>query len=173
MRPLAITRLAILVSAHMASGQQTTTTDCTLNSNTAHCTSDSTNYAAQQQRAYEQGQQAGQALGQGIGVAMQAHAFDKNLRKYCAAHPGENWNYYSRVDGHVMSSGHCPSDDEKGVAAANDFMSRHKDFKPGETNSQVMTKYLETHNLDPREERSFERAYKDLKNTGQLDLYAK
>lgn len=163
----------LLLSMHIAYGQQTTTTDCTLYDTTAHCTSNTTDTGVQQQRQFEQGQQAGRAVGEGIATAMQAHAFNKDLKKYCAAHPGQDWNYYSRADGHVLSSGHCPSDEEKALVAASEFMSRHKDFKAGDANSQAMTKYIQTNNLDPREEKSFERAYKALKKTGQLDLYAK
>lgn len=161
--------------------QQTTSTNtnCTLYGNTANCNSTSTttdNGAQQAERnreAYETGQKVGAALGQGIAGAMQAHAFSKGLRKYCNAHPGQEWAYYSRADGHKISSGYCPSDEDKGIAAANEFVSRHGDFMRTPSNSQAMTAYLEDHRLDPREEKSYERAYKDLKKSGRLELYAK
>ncbi len=35
-----------------------------------------------------------------------------------------------------------------------------------------MTGYIDIHKLDPREKKSYERAYKDLKKAGQLDLYS-
>jgi hypothetical protein len=181
---VAIRRVAalgiLLFTSHVQCQQTTTTnTDCNLYGNTANCnsTSTTTDTGAQQaernREAYETGQKIGTALGQGMAGAMQAHSFSKGLRKYCDAHPGQEWAYYSRADGHKLSSGHCPSNDEKALAAANEFMARHTDFKPGPANSQAITAYLETHKLDPREEKSYERAYKELKNTSQLDLYAK
>jgi hypothetical protein len=166
--------VAVLFAGHIIEAQQTTTnTNCNVYGSTMNCTSTSTDNSAQQRQAYETGQQIGNALGTGMAAAMQAHAFSKELKKYCAAHPGEDWHYYSRADGHVLSSGHCPSDDEKGVAAANEFMSRHKDFIRNQANSQVVVAYLQDHKLDPREEKSYERAYKDLRKSGQLELYAK
>jgi hypothetical protein len=70
-----------------------------------------------------------------------------------------------------VSSGTCPTDEQKGVVAANEFMAHHKEFIREPANSQVMVAYLEAHKLDPREEKSYERAYKDLKKSGQLELY--
>ena len=170
----ALTALSLLMlPCPLLMSQQTTNTNCmTVGSNT-NCTSTTTDYGAQQQRAYEQGQQVGTALGQGIGAAMQTHAFSKGLKKYCAAHPGQHWHYYSRADGHVLSSGHCPSDEDKAVEAANLFMSKHKEYIPGANNSQLITNYLDSHRLDPREEKSYETAFKDLKKEGKLELYAR
>ncbi|MHB1937762.1 MAG: hypothetical protein ACYCOR_14405 [Acidobacteriaceae bacterium] len=165
--------LGLLLFAGNAHGQQTTNTDCTLSGNTANCTSNTTDYGAQQQQAYETGQQVGNAIGQGLASAMQHHAFSKGVKKYCAAHPGQDWHYYSGRDGHVLSSGHCPSDEDKDVAAANEFMAHHKDFIPCAANSKVMVAYIEVHKFDPREQKSYERAYKALKKSGKLDLYTK
>ena len=160
-------------AARSLPGQSTTNTNCTMYGNTANCTSTTTDQGAQQQRAYEQGREAGQAIGQGLAVAMQRHRFGKGLRKYCAAHPGEDWHYRSASDGRVISSGHCPSDEDRVLAVANEFAARHKDFKRDPENAKAMTTYIEAHNLDPREGKSYEQAYKYLKDAGQLDLYAK
>jgi hypothetical protein len=59
------------------------------------------------------------------------------------------------------------------VAAVNEFMSSRKDFIPSRANSQIMIAYIKVFKLDPREKKSYERAYKDLKRDGQLDLYAR
>ena len=40
------------------------------------------------------------------------------------------------------------------------------------SNADVMIAYIETHNLNPDEEKSYETAYKDLKKEHQLHLYA-
>jgi hypothetical protein len=153
--------------------QQTTNTNCSTFGNNTNCTSTTTDYGAQQQRAYEQGQQFGNALGKGLSAAMQAHAYSSGLKKFCAAHPGQEWHYYSRADGHVLSSGHCPSDEDIAVEAANKFRARHKEFISEQSNAQFMTDYLESHRLDPRNEKSYETAYKDLKKAGKLELYSK
>jgi hypothetical protein len=165
--------VGVLILAGSAYGQETTNTNCTLSGNTANCTSNTTDYGAQQQRSYEEGQEVGSALGQGIGLAMQRHSFSKGLNKYCAAHPGAEWHYYSRADGHLLSSGHCPSEDEKAEAVANEFLSRHKDFIPEPANSKAMIAYMESHKLNPLEKKSYDHAYKALKKASQLDLYAK
>ena len=117
-------------------------TNCTTIGDNTHCVSTSTDNSAQQQQAYEAGQKIGNALGTGFSTAMQAHSFDKGLRKYCDAHPGEEWTYRSRLDGHTLSSGHCPSDSDISLQAANAFMSRHRDYIKSETNSQLMVAYL-------------------------------
>jgi hypothetical protein len=59
------------------------------------------------------------------------------------------------------------------VAAAGAFMARRKEFKNEPANSDAMRAYLQTNKLDPKEEKSYERAYKDLKKAGRLELYAK
>jgi hypothetical protein len=173
-----LNRLVVLLSLvafatpAVVSQTSTTNTNCTTVGANTDCTSTTTNNSTQQQQAYEAGQQIGSALGTGIARAMQAHAFNKGLKKYCDAHPGQDWHYYSRADGHTISSGHCPSFDDKAVATANSFMARHKDYIPGDANSKVMVAYLEEQKLDPREEKSYERAYKELKKSGKLQLYA-
>lgn len=153
--------------------QQTTNTNCSTVGNNINCTSNTTDYSAQQQRAYEQGQQVGAALGEGIGAAMQAHSFNKGLRKYCAAHPGNDWHYYDRLDHHTISSGHCPSDSERAVEAANLFMAHHKEYIRNQDNSQNIVAYLDTKKLNPTEQKSYERAYSDLRKSGKLELYSK
>jgi hypothetical protein len=154
-------------------GQQTTNTNCSVNGNTANCTSTTTDTGAQQQRAYEAGQQIGNALGSGIALAMQSHSKSSWVKKFCARHPGESWRWTRNRDGALLDSGRCPTDEDKGVMAANEFMAHHKDYIKEPANSNVVVAYLEEHKLDPREEKSYEHAYTDLKKSGQLDLYKK
>ena len=157
--------------------QQTTNTNtnCNTYGNTANCTSTSTttDYSAQQAEQQRQAYETGQRIGAALGTAMQAHALSKNLRKYCDAHPGQDWHYYSRVDGHTISSGHCPSDEDKAEVAANEFAAHHKEFIRGPANAEAMVSYIQSHNLDPRERKSYERAFSDLKKAGQISLYSK
>jgi len=171
-------RLALICSSFalfspLAFSQQTTNTNCTTVGADTNCTSTTTDYGAQQQRAYEQGQKVGDALGRGISSAMQTHSFNKGLKKYCDAHPGQEWHYTSRSDGHLISTGHCPSDTEKALEAVYIFMSKHKDFMPGDENATEITTYIESNRLDPREEKSYESAYKALKKEGKLKLYSR
>lgn len=164
--------LLILVLPHVnfASGQQTTNTTCNvLAGDTVHCNSETTNPAAQQQQAFQQGQQFGQALA----AAVQMRQFNKDVRNYCAAHPGEDWAYRSNSDSHTMSSGRCPSGQEQVNAAAGVFLERHKEFKNVAANADALWAYIQTRNLDPRQEKSFEHAYKSLRKEGKLDLYMK
>ena len=88
-----------------------------------------------------------------FGQAMQARLSGKGPQKYCDQH--------------------CSPDDNKVIAAANEFASHHKELMPSPVNVQGFATYIETNKLDPRERKSYERAYKDLKKEGQLELYAK
>ena len=151
--------------------QQTTTTNCTVNGNSADCTSNTTDYGAQQQRAYEAGQQVGSALGTLIGMNMQARHFRKGLGKYCDAHPGQTWTYRSRSDGRLLSSGRCPSDSDKIAAAENEFVANHRTYIPCPENSQAVAAYIAQNQLDPRRAKSYERAFRELKKAGILKLY--
>lgn len=117
-------RLAILVVLLFAlrssmHGQTTTTdTNCTVNGNTANCTSTSTDNSAairaqqerqaDQDRANEQaGAAVGKAMGGLVGAAMRKHAIAKQYKAYCNQHPGEPW---ARRDakGTVLDQGTCP-----------------------------------------------------------------
>jgi hypothetical protein len=68
---------------------------------------------------------------------------------------------------------HAPSDDDKVTASANQFAAHHKDFMRSPANAQVVATYLEANKLDPRERKSYEKAYKNLKKAGELELNAK
>jgi hypothetical protein len=146
--------------------------NCTTAGSNINCTSTTTDYGAQQQRDYEAGQQVGRAIGSGVAVAIQRHSFNKSVQRYCSKHPGQNWSSGSG------ETGYCPSDSDKIAEATLAFMARHRDYIPdgvyfGGPNHQHMIAYLDTHRLDPRREKSYERAYRDLKQSGQLQLYAR
>ena len=84
-------------------GQQTTNTNCTSSGANTNCTSTTTDNSAQQQRAYETGQQNGKAIGSGIAAGVNAHAQTKWVRNYCAANPGMGWKWTRNSDGRVIS----------------------------------------------------------------------
>src|ERR1039458_169813 len=117
-------RLAILVVLLFAlrpsmHGQTTTTnTDCTINGNTANCTSTSTDNSAQiaaraaaqaekDRQGEELGKSMGNALGAGIGAMARAHNFHKQVKQYCMQHPGETWTWGNNNSGEVYKSGQC------------------------------------------------------------------
>src|SRR5271166_1878509 len=116
-----VAMLVVLTFAlrHSMHGQTTTTdTNCTLNGNTANCTSTSTDDSAQRQaqaaaqaekdrQAEELGKSVGNATGGLIGLAMRKHAIAKQYKAYCNEHPGEPW---ARRDakGTVLDQGTCP-----------------------------------------------------------------
>ena len=167
-----LTALGILLfPTFLLHGQQTTNTHCTVVGNTASCTSTTTDYGAQQQRNNESARQAGEAIGRALGRAAQQRSFSRSVKKYCAGHPGQDWNYRSRANGTVISSGHCPSEEDRVTEVANEFAAKHRDFKRSPGNAEAVASYIEEHNLDPRHPKSYERAYRDLKRSGQLDLY--
>ena len=67
----------------------------------------------------------------------------------------------------------CLPDDNKVIAPANDFAAHHKEFMPSPVNVQSFATYIDANKLDPRERKSYEKAYKDRKKEGQLELYSK
>jgi hypothetical protein len=91
--------------------------------------------------------------GASFGQAMQARLFGKGPHKYCDKN--------------------CSPDDNKVIASANDFAAHHKEFMPSPVNVQAFVTYIDGNKLDPRERKSYEKAYKDLKKEGQLELYSK
>jgi hypothetical protein len=114
-------RLAILVVLsfalrHSMHGQNTTTdTNCTVNGNTANCTSTSTDDSAQRQaRAAAQAEQdraneqAGAAVGKAMGTAMNGLIVGHRIKSYCKKHPGETWALSNNNTGEVYNSGQCP-----------------------------------------------------------------
>jgi hypothetical protein len=143
-------------------GQQITNTNCNASGNQINCNSTTTDNSVQQQQAYEAGQAAGSAIGNGVAIAIVKH----RIKKYCESNPGSDWNI-------AGASGHCMNDNDKVLAAANQFVSRHKDYMRSPENTKLMIAYFETNNLDPREEKYYDRAYKELKSIGKLALYSK
>jgi hypothetical protein len=114
------TVILLITLLSISCGAQTTTTDtnCTINGNTANCTSTSTDDSARRQaqaaaqaekdrEGYETGQAAGKAMGGLIGLAVRKHAIAKQHQAYCNEHPGESW---ARRDAksNVLDQGTCP-----------------------------------------------------------------
>ena len=148
LRILTIAGFLVLVVPAMKA-QETTNTNCTVYDTTANCTSTTTNNAAQQQQAYEAGQKVGDAIGMGIAAGIESHRRSSWVKHFCAAHPGEGWKWTRNSDGRILASGNCSTDESKALAAANTFMSRHREYIKNQANSQTLVAYLDTHNLDP------------------------
>jgi hypothetical protein len=101
---------------HSVHGQQTTTTtetNCTVNGNTANCTSTSTDNSAaiqaQQERQAEQdkaNEQAGAAVGKAMGSVMNGFIVGHKIRSYCKKHAGEPYTWQG-PDG-SKQDGTCP-----------------------------------------------------------------
>jgi hypothetical protein len=159
-----------LFTPRTASAQQLIAgASCVLSGNDANCPIDLARISNAQQHAFTS------AADPRAGVApdgVEARAFSKSRVKFCAENPGKDWHYFSMSDGQLLSAGHCLSDDEKAAAAANAFVTHHKEFVRSQQNSEVLTAYCDTHNLDPRDEKSYERAYKDLRKSKKLALNA-
>lgn len=83
-----------LLLASLAAAQTTTTTNCDVNGNQVNCTSTDDN-AQQQAKAQQQADNdkamsdLGSALGTGLANAINNHKLKKQLKQFCAAHPGE------------------------------------------------------------------------------------
>jgi len=154
----------LLFAASVAFSQTTTNTTCNTQgsgggSAQTNCTSTTTNPSVQQQQNYQTGQQIGNALGVGLARVMQAHSETKWVKKFCAANPGQSWHWTQ--NGTVTARGTCPPPEDKTATAANAFIAKHKDYILEQKNADAMIAYLETHNLNPAEEKN-----------NQLHLYA-
>jgi hypothetical protein len=165
---------AVLVfSCPVLFSQQTTTTSCTQAGSNINCDSTTTDYGAQQQQMNQAGQQIGNAIGAGLAVAIQSHRERSWVKKYCASHPGAGWRWYRRSDGATLEAGQCPSMQQEIYLAENAFIARHRDFEPISANAVQINVYIAGHHLDPRREKSYERAFSNLKKQGALQLYAR
>jgi hypothetical protein len=99
-------------------------------------------------------------------------SIDNNLRAEQQRQAFETGRQIGAALGQSMVA-HASSDDDKVTASANQFAEHHKDFMRSSANAQVVATYLEANKLDPRERKSYEKAYKNLKKAGELELYAK
>ena len=97
-----------------------------------------------------------------------ASAAELWAQSYCLGHPGEDW---TRISQSTTQTGHCPSADDRSIAVLNNFLAHHKKIAPSPANTQTLVAYVSYNKLNPRENKSYERAYKSLKNAGELDLY--
>ena len=113
-RRLAILLVLSFALRHSMHGQTTTTdTNCTVNGNTANCTSTSTDNSAairaQQERQAEQdkaNEQAGAAVGKAMGSAMNGLIVGHKIKSYCKQHAGESYTW-TWPDGRKQE-GVCP-----------------------------------------------------------------
>jgi hypothetical protein len=70
--------------------QAQVSTNCTTIGNNTHC--DSVDYGAQQQQAYQNGYQAGSAIGNGIAALIQRHQYNKIISQQCRQNGvGSKW----------------------------------------------------------------------------------
>jgi hypothetical protein len=152
-RVFAVAVLAPLTLA--AYGQQTV---CTQNGNQTTCTTSPT--------PYEQGQAIGAPIGAALGNGIYVHRVHAAAKKFCASQPGAT--YYGPL-GQV----YCPTDSDLVAGAVNEFHAHHRDFIQNQENAEAVVGYLQQHDLNPSKEKSYERAYKDLKKARALQLYAK
>ena len=164
---------AALVGTRPVSAQQlVAAASCVLAGNDANCPINLAKISSTQKTGFANSSPSFAGVPSAPPAGIAVHAFSKSQQKFCAENPGKNWHYFSMSDGQLLSAGHCPSNDEKAATAANAFVTRHKDFVRSQQNSEILTAYCDTHNLDPRDEKSYERAYKDLRKSKKLALNA-
>jgi hypothetical protein len=98
--------ITLILGLSMLAGAQTVTTqtDCTVNGNTAHCTSTDNSAQVEQQR---QAYQTGQSIGNGIGTGMARMITNRKVNKYCKKNPGATYELRD-ARGNVLQSGVCP-----------------------------------------------------------------
>src|ERR1035438_5920512 len=110
----ALVVLIALLSVSCVAQTTTTDTNCTMNGNTANCTSTSTDNSAairaQQERQAEQdkaNEQLGAAVGKAMGSAVNGLIMGHRIKSYCKKHPGETWTLSNNNTGEVYNSGQC------------------------------------------------------------------
>jgi len=159
MRPLI---LVILLAAVTETAAAQVTTVCSLSGNTAYCTSNDqgARVAEQQHEQYE----TGQAIGNGIGMAIFRAHFPGWRRKYCSTHPTQPY-LYSNAAGNSIS-GTCPTAEGLANEVAAEWRAKHPDYEPNPANGQTMVAYIGEHHLSFFETKSYDEAYRDLKAKG-------
>jgi hypothetical protein len=163
MRPLI---LVILLAAVTETAAAQVTTVCSLSGNTAYCTSNDqgARVAEQQHEQYE----TGQAIGNGIGMAIFRAHFPGWRRKYCSTHPTQPY-VYSNAAGNSIS-GTCPTAEGLANEVAAEWRAKHPDYEPNPANGQTMVAYIGEHHLSFFETKSYDEAYRDLKAKGPGNL---
>src|SRR5208282_1956919 len=152
-RRLAILLVLSFALRHSMHGQTTTTdTNCTVNGNTANCTSTSTDNSAairaQQERQAEQdkaNEQAGAAVGKAMGSAMNGLIVGHKIKSYCKQHAGESYTW-TWPDGRKQE-GVCPGTvvvtKEKLIEASNSAFRAEKVVGYAESSGDTFTIHSE------------------------------
>jgi hypothetical protein len=155
-RILQLVALATTVIVQNAAAQVTSV--CTLNGNTAQCTStDNGALAAERQReAYE----TGQALGQSIGMAIFRAHFPGWRRKYCSKHPSQPF-VYANASGDSIS-GTCPNAEGLANEVAAGWIAKHHGYTPTPANGRTIIGYISEHHLSFFESKSYDAGYRFL-----------
>jgi hypothetical protein len=114
-------------------------------SNTSNCTTQpGTDWNAT-------GQQIGAGIGQGIATRQQ--------EKFCKKNPGQVYHGYK-----------CPTEEERSFLTAKRWMDDHPKFHQSDENAKAMVAYMKENKLDPREYKSYNKAFKALKKAGKVEL---
>jgi hypothetical protein len=160
MRTIVLVYIGVLLYPAWAAAQVTTV--CSLNGNTAYCTSNDqgARIAEQQREQYE----TGAAIGRGIGSAIFRAHFPGWRRKYCSTHPGQPF-VYSNAAGDSIS-GTCPTTEGLASEVAAEWLAKNKDYEPTPANGQTMVAYVAEHHLSFFEKKSYDEAYRHLKTNG-------
>lgn len=155
--------LFFALSAVPASAQIVTT--CNLYGNTAYCSSyDHGAVVVEQQR---QQYETGQAIGQGIGMAIFRARFPGFRRKFCSQHPEQPFDYRN-AQGNAIT-GTCPSQDALANEAATEWMAKNLKYKASEANGKAMDAYIAENRIARWEPKSYGQAYKALLKEKRLE----
>ena len=185
--------IALLAVPQLMFGQVNTT--CTTIGNQINCTS--VDQGAQNQQAYEAGQQFGNAVGLLIARGIQSHQFHSAIKSQCKQlAPGAQWNLQNNLG--QTWSGTCPvpkpqkvkvklskgevrldkitaqdmaklSIEDKTSVTAAQFMQKHPEYLPCPGNSKRMIDFMADHvKGDYPTEADYEQAFAILRPSLQL-----
>lgn len=138
--------VVMILATCIPTKSQTAQTHCTTSGNNTNCTT--TDPTA----GYNS---AGYALGAGLGIAIDRH----KVESFCKKNPGQNYK------GHQ-----CPTEYQRAVFALQAFIVATPKFRQSDHNIEILGGWIDAHQLDRGDQKSYKRAWDALKKTGGLEL---
>ena len=184
------TLLTILVLSGLAVSQTTTTTDCDINGNSAHCTSkeDKAEYqdgwlmvyeTREEHEAYEAKERAKeQAKAQARTQAAEAQARQREVERqeheaWLATPEGQRQARleYEAKQRQAEAQAQAAAEQEKAVEeiTRKTWLSTHPQYKQTDANNDLMSQYIKGHGLYLGKTKSYDKAFKDLSKAGLLE----
>ena len=166
----AILVCSLALASIQVAAQTATKTDCSETGNTLHCTSTQEDTRTQGEinaDAFKAGWKQSQQMRSDMARQRAERDFLNSVNGYCRTHAGQDWQIGER-------RGYCQTEDERLAASYLELESKHHEFDAKDiANIKTVSDYMEANHYDANSFRGWDKAFKELKKQGKLNLYAK